>query len=323
MVLRDDFAQALRTYYDAGVDAVEFNTWEGIGKINAWADEHTHGLIPKIYNEPLDDYVISVLANALYFKGGWTVPFYERATRKGRFFLDDATYVEVDMMSAAGHYKTSATSALRSVTLGFGMTGDFSMTLFVPVEGTELPPLTYDEWDAAMNAETVALGLHVPRFEVSGKYLLNNVLKGLGMTDAFDPYKADLSKMFEDNSVGKYIGKAFQLSKINVDEKGAEAAAITVFETDGNGIIDYKDFSADRPFYFTIQSREADAILFVGRVTKLDGSIMQVEGITDNKIVNSKFVNSKFFDLTGRRLAAPPTRGVYIEEGKIKLKVEN
>ena len=46
----------------------------------------------------------------------------------------------------------------------------------------------------------------------------------------------------------------------------------------------------------------------------------QVEGIEDHKIVNCKSVNCKLYDLTGRRLAAPPARGVYIEERKIRLK---
>lgn len=45
VVLYDDFVEALRTYYDSATEPVEFSTWEGIGRINAWADEHTHGLI--------------------------------------------------------------------------------------------------------------------------------------------------------------------------------------------------------------------------------------------------------------------------------------
>ena len=68
--LYDDFVQALRDYYDAGVDAVQFNTWEGIRKINDWASEKTHGMIPEIYKEPQSDDLAVVLANALYFKGG-------------------------------------------------------------------------------------------------------------------------------------------------------------------------------------------------------------------------------------------------------------
>ena len=38
------------------------------------------------------------------------------------------------------------------------------------------------------------------------------------------------------------------------------------------------------------------------------------------QIVNSKSVNRKCFDLSGRRIAAPPARGLYIEDGKVKGK---
>ena len=34
---------------------------------------------------------------------------------------------------------------------------------------------------------------------------------------------------------------------------------------------------------------------------------------------NNKSVNGKFYDLTGRRLAAPPKKGVYIENGRKKV----
>ena len=38
------------------------------------------------------------------------------------------------------------------------------------------------------------------------------------------------------------------------------------------------------------------------------------------KIVNSKSSNRQFFDLSGHRLAAPPARGLYIEDGKVRVK---
>ena len=40
----------------------------------------------------------------------------------------------------------------------------------------------------------------------------------------------------------------------------------------------------------------------------------------NRKSVNCKSVNCKFLDLTGRRLAAPPSKGVYIHDGKVRVK---
>lgn len=41
--------------------------------------------------------------------------------------------------------------------------------------------------------------------------------------------------------------------------------------------------------------------------------------ITSPQIVNSKSSNSKYYDLSGRRLSAPPAKGVYIENGKKRV----
>ena len=43
--LYDDFVQALRTNYDAQVENVSFDTWEGIGKINDWAFYRCYDLV--------------------------------------------------------------------------------------------------------------------------------------------------------------------------------------------------------------------------------------------------------------------------------------
>ena len=279
--LYDTFVDVLRSYYDAGVDAVWFDTWEGIEKINAWATDKTHGLIPKIYHEPQSSDLAVVLANALYFKGSWTVPFYPENTEKGQFWLNDETYAKVDMMLARDRFNCAMTPSFQTITLYYGANFDFSMTLFVPREGTALPPLTLDDWAAAMKPTNMHINLYMPRFEIDQKkYDLIEVLKGLGVTDAFDIRRADFTKMSE---VNRFIDKIFQLSKIIVNEEGTEAAAITVIAMDGGIDMtkpeDYQDFKVDRPFYFTIQSRKANTILFAGRVTHLEGIIEHVTGI--------------------------------------------
>lgn len=321
--LYDAFVQTLRTDYDACVETVHFDTWEGIEKINAWASEKTHGLIPTIYAEPQLSGLAVMLANALYFKGAWNVPFYKENTEKDSFLLNDENYVEVDMMCARDRYECAITPSFRTITLYYGVERDFSMTLFLPIEGTTLPTLTYDDWNAAKSVTNLHINLYMPRFDVSGNYNLVQILKDLGVTDAFNSMKADLTKMCEEN---RAISSISQFSKIQVDEIGTEAAAVTVIETaDGIDLTspeDYQDFRIDRPFYFTIQSKKNKAILLVGRVTKLNGSQGQVNSVQDlpaSQIVNTKSLNCKWFDLTGRRLSTPPAKGVYIRDGKKEM----
>lgn len=314
--LYDVFVQALRRDYDARMEAVHFDTWEGIEKINAWASEKTHGLIPTIYAEPQSSDLAVMLANALYFKGTWSIPFCKENTSKGQFLLNDDTYATVDMMFSRDRFYCALTPQFRTITLYYGADWDFSMTLFVPREGTALPPLTFDDWSTAQSVMNLHINLYMPRFKISGNYDLIQTLKALGVTDAFDSEKTDFTKMCE---VNRAISRISQLGKIQVDEEGTEAAAITVIETtDGIDLTkpeDYQDFRIDRPFYFTIQSQKNKSILFIGRVTTLDGPQSQVNKV--EAIPVPSIGNSKSYDLFGRRLTAHPTRGgVYIKDGR-------
>ena len=328
--LYDSFVNALRSYYDAGVDAVWFNTWEGIEKINGWVSDKTHGLIPKLYDEPQSEDLAVVLMNALYFKGSWTTPFAPENTEKGQFWLNDETYAKVDMMLARDRFDCAITPSFQTITLYYGVEWNFSMTLFVPLEGTALPPLTFEDWTAAMKPKNLHINLYMPRFEVEQKkYDLVEVLQSLGVTDAFDVRKADFTKMSE---VKRAIDKIYQLSRIIVDEKGTEAAALTVIEMyDGIDMTrpeDYQDFKVDRPFYFTIQSRKANTILFAGRVTQLEGEMGQVDEIGRPTPDPSRDGGEKagaWYDMSGRKVINTPSlgegwgglpRGIYIKDGK-------
>ena len=332
--LYDTFVDALRSYYDAGVDAVWFDTWEGIEKINGWVNDKTHGLIPKLYDRPQSEDLAVVLMNALYFKGSWSIPFMPENTEKGKFWLDEETYANVDMMLARDRFNCAITPSFQTITLYYGVEGNYSMTLFVPLEGTTLPPLTFEDWTAAMKPTNLHINLYMPRFEIDQKkYDLIKVLKGLGVTDAFDIRRADFTKMSE---VNRAIDKIYQLSKIIVNEEGTEAAALTVIEMpDGMDMTrpeDYQDFKVDRPFYFTIQSRKANTILFVGRVSHLEGTVEHVTGIKRPTPDPSRDGGEKagaWYDMSGRKvigLSLPSLtgeglgvrlpRGIYIRDGK-------
>lgn len=314
--LYEDFLQALLTYYESPAEAVEFSTWDGVDRINGWVSDHTHGLIPKIYHEPQSEDLAVVLTNALYFKGSWTFPFDEEATEVQPFWLDDESFVRADMMSLLETLDCSATPSFQTVTLPYGDEGTFSMTLFVPKEGTQLPPLTYEDWSAATQSRHwQPLHLRMPRFEVDGNYDLTGVLADLGMKDAFDK-SADFTKMCETK---RKIDKVSQLSKIIVNEKGTEAAAITVIEMcDGMGPDpdSFQDFTVDRPFYFTIQNSKQDAVLFVGRVTQLPGTVEYLAGVS---AVGQQKKAGRCYDLQGRSLQRVPQKGVYIQDGQKRV----
>ena len=266
------FTETARSYYDAGVGSVWFDTQEGIDEINRWVNDKTHALIPQIYSEPQPSDLAVVLADALYFKGAWQHPFDKADTRPGVFHNAGGDSVMTSLMTVNADYQSTATDKFQTITLPYG-NGDFSMTIFLPVQVTKLPELTRQDWENTINQEPVytSYALTLPRFEFDGRHELNNVLKKMGMKDAFSPSAADFTRM-ADNPL--CISKVYQLDKISVDEEGTEAAAVTVIGMDETCEPDpttFKPFTVDRPFYFTIESRKEKAVLFVGRVATLEG----------------------------------------------------
>ena len=271
ITLFDSFTDTVRSYYDAGIGSVRFDTQEGIDQINQWVSDKTHTLIPKIYNEPQSAELALVLANALYFKGAWHTPFDKANTRPGVFHNANGSNVMTDMMTVRAEYQSTSTDKFQSITLPYG-NGDFSMTIFTPSQGTSLPDLTRGDWDATVgqSQQFRPYALSIPKFKFDGRHELNDILKKMGMKEAFD-MEADFSRM---SDCRLFVDSIFQLSDISVDEQGTEASAVTVIEMRKNtetDAQDFKPFTVDRPFYFTIENRKEKAILFVGRVATLEG----------------------------------------------------
>ena len=93
-------------------------------------------------------------------------------------------------------------------------------------------------------------------------------LTALGMVDAFDPAKADLTGLSDsatarDLHVTAAVHKAF----VEVNEEGTEAAAATGVAVGAASFTTPRKFRADHPFIFLIRDQETGAVLFLGRVT--------------------------------------------------------
>ena len=99
----------------------------------------------------------------------------------------------------------------------------------------------------------------------TGPLELKDILKSMGMRDAFSLPPADFSGMtgIKDLFISNVLHKAF----VAVDEKGTEAAAATAVISAGGGISHEPVFRADHPFVFFIKDNRSGSILFMGRLT--------------------------------------------------------
>ncbi|RXN16461.1 leukocyte elastase inhibitor-like protein [Labeo rohita] len=127
--------------------------------------------------------------------------------------------------------------------------------------------LTYEklmEWTNPSNMFREEVEVSLPKFKMTETYELVPFLRSMGMEDAFDPQKVNLSGISASNDLvlSAVIHKAF----VEVNEEGTEAAAATTF-----GLVtcarptDPKTFIADHPFLFFIRHNPSNSILFYGR----------------------------------------------------------
>lgn len=70
---------------------------------------------------------VLLLLNAIYFKGYWTIPFNKDLTKRGTFYLNSKTAVDVPLMTAYNYFKLSTLESLnaRLISLPYQVKYDF------------------------------------------------------------------------------------------------------------------------------------------------------------------------------------------------------
>lgn len=274
--IRDDFPvlasfeDEVREFFGAEVANLDLGDPSAAETMNAWVREATNGRIDEIIEAPIDPLTTVFLINAVFFKGTWTTQFDPGDTHPAPFHLPDGSTVEVEMMEA------------EEVPLDFVRTpeyvaGDlpyggeaFSMTVVVPSEEVGLEAFV-EGLDAEAWAELVEglgdrkLDVFLPRFILEWERELNDDLIALGMVDAFDPTRADLSRMAEGaRKMELHVREVKQKSFVEVNEEGTEAAAATSVGVGPTSAP--PTLRVDRPFLFVLRERLSGTILFVGKV---------------------------------------------------------
>ena len=102
--------------------------------------------------------------------------------------------------------------------------------------------------------------------------MLNDSLQRLGMINAFDSEKADFSSMGKYADKNIYISRVIHKTKIEVDEKGTKAGAVTAAEMDTTSapIEEPKEIILDRPFIYMIVDTEENLPLFIGSLMNVN-----------------------------------------------------
>uniref|UniRef100_A0A4W6G1U0 Serpin B6 n=1 Tax=Lates calcarifer TaxID=8187 RepID=A0A4W6G1U0_LATCA len=154
---------------------------------------------------------------------------------------------------------------------------ELSMLIFLPNEieddttGLEKleKQLTYEkfvEWTRPDMMSEVEVDVKLPQFKLEETYDLKDVLKNMGMVDAFDDKKSDFSGMSGTKDL--ILSEVIHKTHVEVNEEGTEAAAATgacVRLLSGRMYFNLAHFIADHPFLFFIRHNTTMSVLFAGR----------------------------------------------------------
>lgn len=264
--LQPDFKNVVEKQYQALVTNQDFSSPATLSFINQWASEQTHGMVPKLLDRVHPD-AVTYLLNALYFKGIWYRQFDKKRTQQESFTQADGKKLSVKMMHQKERFFAAENDNYQTVVLPYG-NGSYEMVVLLPREGKDLLSLlqTMDakKWkDNLKNTYSSEVDLKLPRFTSAYTRELNDVLKLLGMNTMFERGKADLTKMSKAKA---FVSMVLQKAKIEVDEEGSKAAAVTVVETLDAAAPPSKPimFHANRPFMYAIVEHSTGTIFFMG-----------------------------------------------------------
>jgi len=261
------FIDAVREAFDAEVASLDFNDPGAATAINDWVSRATNDRIREIVESPIPHDVVMYLINAIYFKGSWTEQFERGRTAPAPFRTRDGGTMTVQMMMRDADTYYHADQDVQVAELRYGR-GAFVMDIVLPHDGVDVDDVIASLDDARWNAWIDGLHeydmmLRMPKYTFEYETTMNDALEALGMTDAFDDFAADFSRL---SPLGDemFISSVKQKTFTNVDEKGTEAAAATAV---GIGVTSApSQMVVDRPFIVAIRERFSGAILFLGRV---------------------------------------------------------
>jgi serine protease inhibitor len=256
--------------------------------VNSWAATKTNNLVTKVIDK---DFVtpdlISILANAVYFKGEWKNKFTKQLTEPKQFHRAG----QVETMVNYEDYKFSWNEKDKVVVLELPFKGSsYSMIVAMSAKFSEYdfetdsgPEFTYksgknvkkvfkdyilkskatQELQAIDYAGSVVL--EMPKFTIETSVEdIQDMLSKIGLDSLFQ--SGSLANMTNDSSAR--LSKILQKAKIIVNEEGAEAAAVTV-----GGVVAVSaeapptTIKINGPFSYMIRNNISGEKLFEGVVT--------------------------------------------------------
>ena len=275
--IKEDFIGRCTGIFDAQVIQAQLSDPGIVPALNGWVSDHTNGMIPGIIGQPFPEEAAALLVNALYLNNTWETEFDPVQTMERTFTHGDGAEERMDFLR---HFDRDLPYLETADSVGALLPYDDGRLVFFALmpedsgadfggwlEGLSGEELSRLIRSAGEQEEFLFLRLTLPKFEAEWRGELQDMLSSLGLDLAFTLGAADFSRM-GDNPDGYFLSQVIHAAKIEVNEKGTEAAAATVIDAPGAGAPVEEpqgiQLDFDRPFLYGIADRENGVPLFLG-----------------------------------------------------------
>ena len=270
--VNNDFLQKVADYYDAEVYKTAFDDKDAAkDTINKWVEDHTDGMIHEIIDD-IPDSIIMYLINALAFTAQWQQEYTPEMVQDGKFTLENGQTQDAKLM-----YSTEKSFISTDKATGFikpYKDGKYAFAALLPKEGVTVSELVGSLDGKAISKmlahpKNTEVQTAIPKFEAGSFVQMSEILKGMGMPEAFDSGLADLSGLGRSTGGNIYISRVLHKTYISVDEKGTKAAAVTAVETRDDAVFEPLRVILDRPFVYMLVDCMTNIPFFIGTIESL------------------------------------------------------
>lgn len=267
LTVKKNFLQTNADYYGASIYKAAFDD-ATLKDINAWVSDNTDKMIPNILND-ISEGAVMYLINAVAFDAEWETIYKETQVQDGTFTTEAGKAQDAKMMYGTEHMYLDDGSATGF--LKYYADRKYAFAALLPNDGVPVSDyvasLTGEGlMNTLQNAQNVEVKTAIPKFESEYSVEMSDILKAMGMTDAFDGTKADFTGLGSLDDGNIFIGRVLHKTYIAVDEKGTKAGAATAVEMSGSSapLEEPKTVYLDRPFVYMLIDCETNLPIFIG-----------------------------------------------------------
>lgn len=274
--LNSEFKKSSEEYFKSEIYTKKFDG-KFVDTVNKWVSKNTDGMIDTILNEVPSEDTMMYLINAICFDAKWNDKYDDvQINENGKFTNSKGDIQDVVMLNS-----TEDTYLCDEQSTGFlkyYLGGKYAFMGILPNEDVSIndymESLTGDSfinlYRSKISGNSVSVNVTIPEFKYTSEYLLNDTLKDMGISSAFDEFSADFSNMIDSNTYKLYMGKVIQKAYIQVDRNGTKASAITsISMNDATAMLETYQVYLDRPFIYAIMDTDTELPIFMGVVNDI------------------------------------------------------